>query len=347
MVKLYMFRNIGDDTEPDFRSKATLGVAITAVLVLLPVAFYDLFNGEPAIGIGGLAIVFILAACAWIVSQGRNHQNLIQYGFFPAGMVFMTSIFQMDGLVASLWCYPTVLSAYCILSERRAWFANATILLLALPMIWQSLEPSYAIRVTATLVVTSIFAAILVNVIDRQRRLLQRHLTLDPLTGLLNRLTFNDRMQQAVQKHVHHDKRVSLLAIDVDHFKSLNDAHGHAVGDRVLKIIGQTFRETLRQEDDVFRMGGEEFTAVLYSTDEAAATETAERVRQRIASHSFNISSAVTVSIGVAEHRYDEDWESWAKRGDDRLYAAKRKGRNRVVAAHLQETGSIHLVNLL
>lgn len=259
----------------------------------------------------------------------------------------MTSIFQMDGLVASLWCYPTVLSAYCILSERRAWFANATILLLALPMIWQSLEPSYAIRVTATLVATSIFAAILVNVIDRQRRLLQRQLTLDPLTGLLNRLTFNDRMQQAVQKHVHHDKRVSLLAIDVDHFKSLNDAHGHAVGDRVLKIIGQTFRETLRQEDDVFRMGGEEFTAVLYSTDEAAATETAERVRQRIASHSFNISSAVTVSIGVAEHRYDEDWESWAKRGDDRLYAAKRKGRNRVVAAHLQETGSIHLLNLL
>ena len=192
-----------------------------------------------------------------------------------------------------------------------------------------------------------VLAAILGNVIDKQRRQLQKQLTLDPLTGLLNRLTFNDRMQQVVYEHIHQDKKVSLLAIDVDHFKSLNDTHGHAVGDRVLRAIGQTFRETLRQDDAVFRMGGEEFTAILIGADEDAATETAERVRQHVAEHSFNIGSAVTVSIGVSEHRYDESWENWAKRGDDRLYAAKRKGRNRVVAAHLQEIGNVHLVNLI
>jgi diguanylate cyclase len=154
-------------------------------------------------------------------------------------------------------------------------------------------------------------------------------------------------MQQAVQEHVYHEKQVSLLAIDVDHFKSLNDTHGHAVGDRVLTTVGQILSETLREEDDIFRVGGEEFTAVLIGADEYSATETAERVRQRIANHTFNISSAVTVSIGVSEHRYDENWENWAKRGDDRLYAAKRKGRNRVVAAQLLKTSNVHLVNLI
>ncbi len=342
-----MFRNIGGEGGPDFRSRATFGVAITAAVLLLPVSFMDLFGGELAIGIGALAVVFILGANAWIILQGRCHQNLTQYGLVPAGMIFMTSVFQSDGLIATLWCYPAVLAVYCMLSERKAWFANATILILALPMIWKTLEPTYAIRITATLGATSIFAAILVNIIDRQRRQLQKQLTLDPLTGLLNRLTFNEHMQQAVYEHIHKDKQVSLLAIDVDHFKSLNDTHGHAVGDRVLRAIGQTFRETLRQEDAVFRMGGEEFTAVLTGADENAATETAERVRKHIARHSFDISSTVTVSIGVAEHRYDESWENWAKRGDDRLYAAKRKGRNRVVAAHLQETGNVHLVNLI
>ena len=122
---------------------------------------------------------------------------------------------------------------------------------------------------------------------------------------------------------------------------------GHAIGDCVLRAIGQSFRELLRHEDAVFRMGGEEFTAILSGADEDAATETAERIRQRIANHSFNIGSPVTVSIGVSEHRYDESWENWAKRGDDRLYAAKRNGRNRVVAAHLQETSNVHLVNLI
>ncbi len=346
-MKPRMFRNIGGDGGPDFRSRATFGVAMTALLLLLPVAFLDLINGELAVGIGAFAVVFILAANAWIVLQGRCHQNLTQYGLVPAGMVFMTTVFQIDGLIATLWCYPAVLAVYCMLSERKAWFANATILILALPMIWHTLEFAYAIRVTTTLVATSIFAAILVNVIDRQRRQLQKQLTLDPLTGLLNRLTFNDRMQQVVYEHIHQDKKVSLLAIDVDHFKSLNDTHGHAVGDRVLRAIGQTFRETLRQDDAVFRMGGEEFTAILIGADEDAATETAERVRQHVAEHSFNIGSAVTVSIGVSEHRYDESWENWAKRGDDRLYAAKRKGRNRVVAAHLQEIGNVHLVNLI
>ena len=326
------------DPVTDFRAKATFGVAVAAIIFMLPVGAYDLIRGESAVGLGSMAVVFILLANAWMAIRGHCHQNLTLYGLFPAGMIFMTSIFRMDGLIASFWCYPIVLAAYCMLSERRAWMANLTILVFALPMVWMTLDPAYALRITTSLGAVSLFAAIMVNVIDNQRQQLQEQLVLDPLTGLLNRLTFNDCMEQAVRLHDRYHQPVSLLAIDIDNFKLLNDTQGHAAGDRVLSMMGQLLRDTLRDEDAIFRMGGEEFTVVLKGANECAATETAERLRHAVAFANFQDICRITISIGVAELRTNESWESWAKRGDDSLYEAKRKGRNRVVLNRKKES---------
>lgn len=331
----------------DFRSKATIGVASAAIFLMLPMGLYDLHRGETAIGIGAMAVVFVLLANAWMARQGYCHQRLTAFGLIPAGMVFMTSIFQMDGFIASFWCFPIVLAAYSMLSERLAWFANLVILGIALPMAWLTLESAYALRVTASLCAVSLFAAIMVNVIDHQHRQLEKQLVLDPLTGLLNRLTFNSSMEQAVRLHGRYHQTVSLLAIDIDHFKRLNDSHGHAVGDRVLAMIGRLLRDTLREEDAIFRMGGEEFTVVLKGASESAALETAERLRVALSGTSFNIGDKVTVSIGVAEHRSGESWESWAKRADDSLYKAKQSGRDRVVLNHSHSAKDPSVIPLL
>lgn len=336
------------DPVTDFRSKATFGVAIAAVFFMLPVGVFDLLRGETAIGVGAMAVVFILLANAWMAINGKCHQTLTLYGLFPAGMIFMISIFQMDGLIASFWCYPIVLAAYCMLSERRAWMANLVILAFALPMIWMTLDFAYALRITTSLGAVSLFSGIMVNVIDGQRRQLQKQLILDPLTGLLNRLTFNDCMDQAVRLHGRYQQPVSLMAIDIDYFKQLNDNYGHAAGDRVLGQVGRLLRDTLRDEDAIFRMGGEEFTVVLKGANECAATDTAERLRLAIALADFREIRSVTISIGVAELRPDESWESWAKRADDSLYEAKNKGRNRVVLNQIcthEKHGSIMLVS--
>ncbi|MGQ7844347.1 diguanylate cyclase [Granulosicoccus sp. 3-233] len=328
-----------DDPVTDFRSKATLGVAAAAILFMLPVGVYDLIRGETAIGIGSMAVVFILLANAWMAMRGICHQFLTLYGLFPAGMMFMTNIFRMDGIIASFWCYPIVLAAYCMLSERRAWMANLTILIFAMPMVWMTLDNDYALRVTASLGAVSLFAAIMVNVIDGQRQQLQRQLVLDPLTGLLNRLTYNDCMEQAVRLHDRYRQPVSLLAIDIDNFKLLNDTRGHAAGDQVLSMVGHLLRDMLRDEDAIFRMGGEEFTVVLKGANQCAATETAERLRQAVAAADFTGMCRITISIGVAELESEESWESWAKRSDDSLYEAKRRGRNRVVLNEQRKSG--------
>lgn len=304
---------------------------MAAIFLLLPVGIYDIATGERAIGFGTLAVVFVLSANARMVWKGICHQALTAYGLIPAGMIFMTSIFRMDGIIASLWCYPIVLATYCMLSEQRAWLANLVVLGVALPMAWLTLDTGYALRVTTSLCAVSLFAAIMVNVIDEQRRQLEEQLTLDPLTGLLNRLTFNTCMDQVISLHRQNLQPVSLLAIDIDFFKQLNDTHGHAAGDHVLGKVGILLRKTLREEDAIFRMGGEEFTVVLKCANQMAASQTAERVRAAIANASFGSIGTITISIGVAEYRRGESWENWAKRADDNLYEAKNRGRNRVV----------------
>ena len=159
----------------------------------------------------------------------------------------------------------------------------------------------------------------------------------DPLTGLLNR-----RAILAYLDGLHKDRRqarqsLCLLMVDVDHFKSINDRHGHAVGDEVLRAVSASLKTQLRDSDRVGRIGGEEFLAVLGSTDLEDAQLVAERLRHELSQVSVVCGQEilrVTVSIGLAQStNSDEDWAEVIGRADEGLYEAKRQGRNRVVVA--------------
>jgi len=158
----------------------------------------------------------------------------------------------------------------------------------------------------------------------------------DALTGLMNR--------RAILAHLHAlhaDRRqarqpLCLLMCDVDHFKSINDRFGHAIGDEVLVKVGQALRGHLRDGDRVGRIGGEEFLVVLASTDLDDAHLVADRLRQvigQIRCETLDGPQGVTVSIGLARSHDDEDWADLLGRADEGLYAAKRTGRDRVVVA--------------
>lgn len=325
-------KKFGWNTASDFRAKATFGVAIAALTLLLPVAFLDFYLGKTAIGIGSLGIVFILGVNAWVVKQGNCHQNLTLFGLIPAGMVFMIGVFHNDGYIGALWCFPSIVAVYCMLSQRKAWIANAIVLGIALPMVWQTVDTEYAIRITATMAAISLFSAILVSVIDEQCRQLQELVTRDPLTHLLNRHTLKISLQSAMQSQVQGLYNSTLLAIDIDFFKQINDTHGHDCGDEILRELSALMQTVLRHDDVAFRIGGEEFLVILNFTDEIAAIEVGERVRRTVEAHEFYNNCKVTVSVGIAGHISGESSSSWTKRADDRLYVAKRSGRNCVVA---------------
>ncbi len=325
-------REWGLSSDRDFRAKATFGVASAALMLLFPIALLNIFQGSVLIGLGSLGIVFMLTLSVWRVYQGQCHQSLILYGLTMPGMVFMISVFQFDGIVGSLWCFPSIVAVYCMLSERRAWVANLFILVVSLPMAVITLPPEHSLRVIATLMSVSVFSAILVRVIDQLNSKLQHQLVHDPLTGLLNRLTLKVKLEHAIERHHNDALDSALLAIDVDHFKSINDRHGHDAGDHALLALSAIFVKNLRAGDYAFRTGGEEFLILLSGSAEAEAYGIAERLRSDIEQASFITNETVTISIGATEHNSGEQWTQWIKRTDDFLFDSKHSGRNCVTA---------------
>jgi diguanylate cyclase (GGDEF)-like protein/PAS domain S-box-containing protein len=175
--------------------------------------------------------------------------------------------------------------------------------------------------------------------ISEQKRLeenLREMATTDSLTGLFNRRHFWDLSERELARAKRAYHAVSLLMIDLDHFKSVNDTYGHEVGDRVLKLVADVVLGNLREIDVMGRIGGEEFAVLLPDTGLSDAVMVAERLREavsreEVASDKGRVS--ITISIGVAGGSGDPpDLETLLRQADDALYAAKRKGRNRVVS---------------
>lgn len=160
--------------------------------------------------------------------------------------------------------------------------------------------------------------------------------TRDGLTGAMNRASFTSRARREIGQHRSIKSNVSLLFVDVDHFKRINDTYGHDSGDRVLKRIIRLARCCLRSDDTVARGGDEEFVVLLPATDLNGALLIAEKIRCRIEIEQFDALQTglqVTVSIGCAEISSSEGLDELVARADRALYEAKHLGRNQTAAA--------------
>lgn len=167
---------------------------------------------------------------------------------------------------------------------------------------------------------------------------LRRLATCDQLTGLLNRREFDRILAEEAERCRRFDRPLALLMIDLDHFKDINDAHGHPAGDVVLQGLARRLKEELRTIDRLARYGGEEFAVILVETPPAAALETAQRLRAAVQRAPFALpvgpALALTISAGVAVIPvHASDAPSLVRAADQALYAAKRAGRNRVQLA--------------
>lgn len=155
----------------------------------------------------------------------------------------------------------------------------------------------------------------------------------DSLTGLPNRRALDHSLIAEVSRARRYGRRLSVALLDLDRFKQVNDRFGHTVGDVTLQRCARIFFGHVRDEDILARFGGEEFCWLMPEVRERKAQRAAERLRQEIADHDFDPVGLLTVSVGVAELRPDEDPHSLLQRVDRLLYRAKEAGRNRVVCS--------------
>jgi two-component system, cell cycle response regulator len=187
------------------------------------------------------------------------------------------------------------------------------------------------------LIMMLIASALSLALVARSQRLLQLA-TRDPLTGLFNRGYIDDRFAIELSRARRYDKGLTIAVIDADHFKSLNDSHGHLAGDVVLCKIGELLSDSFRQSDTAGRYGGEEFVVILPETDMDAAQQKLESLRKAVASTPIAVGShgkqvRVTISAGIASFPQDgEDAAELFALADERMFQAKREGRNRIVA---------------
>ena len=317
-------------TASDFRVKTALGISLTALILIIPFSINSFVQGRYLIGIISLFVVTALLAIASLSSRGRYLPLFTFATFAPSVIATIYLGIPEQGIIAALWSYPAVLVFYVMLKERHAWLANSALMVVLLPRAWSVLEFPLAARYTATLLGVSIVSIIFVRVITNQQRTLEWQAVTDPLTGLSNRLTLHDTLDHAVQHSRRSNASMTLMMIDLDHFKSINDTLGHDSGDRVLCGVSRLLSKRIRRADHVFRTGGEEFLILLQGTGQEQGRQVAEELRHAIASLELLPDRQVTASIGVASLESDENWMEWMKRSDDNLYRAKTEGRNRV-----------------
>ena len=180
-------------------------------------------------------------------------------------------------------------------------------------------------------------SALSLALVSRSQRLLQLA-TSDPLTGLFNRGYVEDRLAIELSRARRYGNVLTLAVIDADRFKALNDTHGHAAGDSVLKKIGALLRDSFRQSDTTARYGGEEFVVLLPETDIEAARRKVESLRELVAATPIQLglqaqSVQITISAGLASFPDDgDDAAELLAAADERMFRAKRQGRNLVVA---------------
>ena len=168
--------------------------------------------------------------------------------------------------------------------------------------------------------------------LEKEQQNIIRNSTLDPLTGAYNRQVLSGFLEEAIKNAKEIGRPFSILMLDIDHFKQVNDTYGHLIGDQILQLLVMLLQKTLRDRDYIIRFGGEEFLIILHDAVFENAYRIAERIRKIIESNmSTPTHQPITISIGVASYRDEEEIKELLQRVDDNLYKAKSSGRNRVV----------------
>lgn len=243
-------------------------------------------------------------------------------------MVGVVSTVYVNGPVQIYWVFPALMAVFYLIQPREAMFGATVMIAALLPAVLPANDSHESGTIVITIIVTSAFALAFSLVTSRQREQLLVLATKDPLTGAGNRRGLDAKLTEVVNAHRRSGAVASLVLIDLDHFKKVNDLYGHAVGDQILKRVTEIINLRIRVTDSLYRIGGEEFVVVLEGADLQRAALLAEQLRTLVDANELVPDHGVTISLGVAEFKKDENGNDWLHRADEALYRAKDAGRN-------------------
>jgi len=306
-------------------------ISLLAICLFIPFAVVSFLHGRFNIGIGTTVITLLFALNIWAVKNPKKlDPQKVLFGLVPVFVVCLSYSIYTQKIIGVLWCYPAIVSSYFFLPQKKARLANAAILLFTFPVIWQLFELPLIVRIYLTIIIVSILAAVFMKLTNEQQLKLQNSASTDFLTGALNRTLLKKHIEEAIEQNRRINLPMTLVALDLDHFKKVNDKYGHIQGDEVLKDVAALLIERCRKIDKIFRLGGEEFLVLLYNTNLKNAINIAEELRLSISESRILPQEKITVSLGISTIQENENYLNWIKRADEKLYLAKDNGRNRI-----------------
>lgn len=325
----------------DFQLSIMTLMGIFGVLGIAPYAIYRLSSGDMVVGIADSAIVcstVLAVVYAWRTGDTIKPGIVLCMVFASAATLIAIKL----GVNGLFWIYPLILFNFFMVSPGKALVAT-TLVLLTLATYGkthpgQVFESDYQMT---SFLVTAMMASILSFVFAyrtrSQRDQLQQLAIQDPLTGARNRRAMNEELKIAAATHRRHGNIYSVLVMDLDHFKTINDTYGHQAGDQVLMDFVELIKSSSRKEDRLFRFGGEEFLLLLHNTDQTGLQAAADQLQRKVREHLIGPGGPVTMSVGGAVYHPTEHWEETLRRADQRLYRAKSSGRNCIVISDPEE----------
>ncbi len=313
--------------------------ALSAVLIS-PFAYLRYAEDDIIVAVIDTLIILILLVFFTFVYKTRQVEKAKLFlAIFLACAI--TAVVVSRGQSHLYWLYPAIIAFYYILPERAAGFICLIAITVISIQVFPAVNPIDFLTIVISLVLTSLFSFMIFSNYRKTNEKLNLLATIDPLTLSGNRRALERKLLDVIADQKRKTSAVSLLLLDLDLFKNINDKYGHAIGDQALVEVASLITKHTRALDALFRYGGEEFIIMPLKINLAEAMIIAEKLRTLIEQHKFVDHISLTISVGVAQYRAGETAESWIGRADAALYAAKDLGRNRVVAELAANTDKV------
>lgn len=322
----------------DFQLSIIVLMGVIGVLGITPYAIYRLLHGNHLVSIADSMIVLsTISAVVYAWRTGNTVKpGLYLCAVFTVGATLIAINLGVNGL---FWIYPLILFNFFMVSPGKAIIAS---LLVLTSLVGYSMYVPGSVFAShyqmVSFLVTNAMAGVLTFIFAYRTRLQREQLQVmaahDPLTGARNRRAMNEELKIAVSSRRRHGRQYGALVLDLDYFKQVNDLHGHHAGDQVLIEFVELINSCSREEDRLFRIGGEEFMLLLPDTHPQGLKAAAENLLECVRSQLRSPAGPVTVSIGGAMLLQDEVWSHWLQRADQCLYEAKSSGRDRCIIDH-------------
>lgn len=305
--------------------------------------------------VSGVVLIFAVIAftrgqwllgCGVLAASSLSTINVLSYSRYKTfwlppvllslayGLVVVLTIIEV-GEAGAYWAFPVLIALFWAHDRWTAIFLVVIFFIAVVTVTFLVATGDVVFRLASTLLISAVFFNIAAKIAEQQVSELEMRTLTDHLTGARNRRYMDEQMNELIERHRRTGSIATIISIDVDKFKKINDHYGHSEGDKVLIEVVQIIKSRVRSLDRVCRSGGEEFIILLPDTDTDEAKIIAEDLRRLTGEYTFFKDHQVTISSGIAQIAADDSRDAWLARADKAMYDAKKGGRDKVVVAPL------------